>query len=186
MAYQKKANFILAYKPDVLIVSECEHPDKLLFPTDTPRPEDVLWFGENPHKGLGIFSYSHYRFQVLDTHNVCFRKIIPILVTGGENDFNLFAIWANNPTDPDGQYVEHIWKALHYDDKLLIDNQAVLIGDFNSNTIWDRKRRESNHSDVVKLLAVKKIFITYHLHHKQSQGTEEHPTLYLYRHKDRA
>ena len=185
MAFRKKAAFILTYKPDIIIVPECEHPDNLVFPADTPKPKDILWFGKNRNKGLGIFSYSKYRFSVLDNHNEDFKMIIPISVTGGRFNFNLFAIWANNPNDPDGQYVTQIWKAINYYDSLLTNQSTLLIGDFNSNTIWDRKRRISNHSNVVKLLEGKGILSTYHLHYKQVQGAEEHPTLYLYRHKDK-
>src|ERR1700733_5893201 len=108
MAYRKKASFILEHKPDIVIVPECEHPDKLLFPTGTKKPKDILWFGKNHHKGLGIFSYSKYRFTIIENHNHDLQMIIPISVTGGKFDFNLFAIWANNPTDPDGQYVEQV------------------------------------------------------------------------------
>jgi endonuclease/exonuclease/phosphatase family metal-dependent hydrolase len=111
--------------------------------------------------------------------------IIPIAVTDGQFDFKLFAIWANNPTDRDGQYVEQVWKAVHHYSHLLTDTSTILVGDFNSNTIWDRKNRAGNHSNVVKLLEGKGIFSTYHLHHHQTQGTEAHPTLYLYRHKDK-
>ena len=185
MAFRKKADFILTYKPDILIVPECEHPDKLLFPIDTPKPADILWFGKNQNKGLAIFSYSNFRFTVLDNHNQDLQMIIPIAVTGGQFDFNLFAIWANNPTDRDGQYIEQVWKAVHHYKNLLTDTKTILVGDFNSNTIWDKKHRQSNHSNVVKLLEDKGIFSTYHLHRKQTQGTEEHPTLYLYRHKDK-
>ncbi|NNV57221.1 endonuclease/exonuclease/phosphatase family protein [Limnovirga soli] len=185
MAFRKKADFILTYKPDILIVPECEHPDKLLFPIDTPKPADILWFGKNKNKGLAIFSYSNFRFTVLENHNQDLQMIIPIAVTNGQFEFNLFAIWANNPTDRDGQYIEQVWKAIHHYQNLLTDTKTILIGDFNSNTIWDRKHRESNHSNVVKLLEDKGIFSTYHLHHKQIQGTEEHPTLYMYRHKDK-
>ena len=185
MAYRKKADFILVYKPDILIVPECEHPDKLLFPIDTPKPTDILWFGKNQSKGLAIFSYSNFRFKVLDNHNQDLQMIIPIAVTDGQFGFNLFAIWANNPTDRDGQYIEQVWKAVHHYNNLLTDTKTILVGDFNSNTIWDRKHRQSNHSNVVKFLEDKGIFSTYHLHHKQTQGTEEHPTLYMYRHKDK-
>lgn len=185
MAFRNKAGFILAHKPDILIVPECEHPDKLLFPTDTPKPTDIVWFGKNPNKGLAVFSYSHFRFTVLGNHNQDLQMIIPIAVTGGGFDFNLFAIWANNPADRDGQYIEQVWKALHHYDSLLANTKTILVGDFNSNTIWDRKRRESNHSNVVKLLEGKGIVSCYHLHHKQAQGKEKHPTLYMYRHKDK-
>src|SRR5215472_6128538 len=103
MAFRKKANLLLAYQPDIMIIPECEHPNKLLFPADSAKPSDILWFGKNKNKGLAIFSYSEYRFTVLKKYNKKLRHIIPISVTGGRADFNLFAIWANNPVDPDGQ-----------------------------------------------------------------------------------
>jgi exodeoxyribonuclease III len=185
MAFRKKADFILAYKPDILIVPECEHPDKLKFNNDTLKPNDILWFGMNQNKGLGIFSYSKFKFSLLKSHNPDLRIIIPISVTDGKYDFTLYAIWANNPDDPDGQYIEQVWKAIqHYDDHLT-NKKTILIGDFNSNTIWDRKHRESNHSNVVKFLENKGIFSSYHLFHKQVQGQEMHPTLYMYRHQDK-
>ncbi|HET6226425.1 MAG TPA: endonuclease/exonuclease/phosphatase family protein [Bacteroidia bacterium] len=184
MAFRKKADFILAHKPDILIVPECEHPDKLKFNTDTPKPTDILWFGMNRNKGIGIFSYTKFKFKLLNTHNPDLRMIIPIGVTGGKYDFTLYAIWANNPEDPDGQYIEQVWKAIqHYDQDL--NNTTILIGDFNSNSIWDRKHKESNHSNVVKFLESKDIFSSYHLFHKQIQGKEKHPTLYMYRHQDK-
>ncbi|MEP6676453.1 MAG: endonuclease/exonuclease/phosphatase family protein [Ferruginibacter sp.] len=185
MAFRKKADFILAHNPDILVVPECEHPDKLIFAEHTRRPTDMLWFGSNKNKGLGIFSYSNFRFKVRRTHNPELKMIVPIAVSNGEYNFDLYAIWANNPNDPDGQYVEQIWKALQHYDKNLKNKKTVLIGDFNSNTIWDRKKRTGNHSNVVKRLAAKGIFSCYHLHHEQLQGKEKHPTLYLYRHRDK-
>ena len=111
--------------------------------------------------------------------------IIPIEVSGGSIDFTLFAIWANNPDDPDGQYVTQTWKAMHHYEDLLIQKSSILIGDFNSNTIWDRKRRAGNHSNLVKKLEEKGIFSTYHAFYHQIQGAEAHPTHYLYRHRDK-
>ena len=185
MAFRKKADVILTYNPDILIVPECEHPDKLKLNTGIPQPTDVLWFGTNQHKGLGIFSYSNYRFKLLDMHNPELKMVIPIAVTGGQYDFTLYAIWANNPGDPDGQYVEQIWKAIHHYNNHLTGKPSILAGDFNSNTIWDRKHRAGNHSNVVKFLAEKEIYSAYHVHHQQEQGKEKHPTYYLYRHLDK-
>ena len=185
MAFRKKAAIILKYKPDILIVPECEHPYKLVFPSETTKPTDFLWFGKNQNKGLAIFSYSNFRFTCLDNHNQELQMIIPIDVTDGHFEFKLFAIWANNPTDKDGQYIEQVWKAIHYYSSLISSTKTMLIGDFNSNSIWDRKNRESNHSNVVKLLEEKGIYSTYHIHHSQTQGKELHPTLYLYRHQNK-
>ena len=58
MAFRKKAGYILAHKPDILVVPECEHPDKLKFSDTLLKPSDTLWFGTNSNKGLGIFSYA--------------------------------------------------------------------------------------------------------------------------------
>lgn len=182
-AFRKKAEVILKGKPDILVVQECEHTDKVSFAKSKRQPTDALWFGENEHKGLGVFSFGDYRLRVLEDHNTAIKLITPIAVTGGEIDFTLFAVWANNKNDPDGQYVEQVWKAIHHYDHLLSAGPVVLIGDFNSNTIWDRPRRVGNHSAVVAKLAEKNISSVYHRHHKQEHGKEKHPTFFLYRDK---
>lgn len=87
MAFRKKAEIILVHKPDILIIQECEHTDKLIFESGTPKPTDSLWFGNNQHKGMGIFSYSDFRFKLLDTHNPELQMIIPIAISAGEFRF---------------------------------------------------------------------------------------------------
>lgn len=183
MAFRKKAGAILSYKPDILVVPECEHPDKLIFKSGIQKPNDVLWFGSNKNKGLGIFSYSELTFKISDNYNPKFKLIIPIEITGAKAKIFLYVIWANNPKDPDGQYITQVWKAIKYYDKELNKKRVILVGDFNSNTIWDKPRRKGNHSTVVAMLENKDIYSLYHKHYKQIQGKELHPTLYMYRHK---
>ena len=173
----------MVHRPDILIVQECEHPDKLVFNSSVQHPNDFLWFGDNKHKGLGIFSYSKYKFQIHEQYNLALKIIAPISVSGGDVDFILFGIWANNHDDPDGQYVEQIWKAIHHYDQLLNEKRVILIGDFNSNKIWDKKNRIGNHSEVVEKLAQKGIKSIYHEFFKQAQGTEAHPTFFLQRNR---
>lgn len=184
MAFRKKIALILSYMPDILVVQECEHPDKINF-DENNKPNSILWFGKNLNKGLGIFSFSNYRLRVLDIHNEAFRMIIPVAVEGGKETFNLFAIWANNPHDEDGAYIEQVWKAVHYYDSLLKTSNSILVGDFNSNVIWDRKGKECTHQNMVSKLESRGIFSIYHKYHNQQQGQELHPTLYLYRHRNR-
>lgn len=184
-AFRKKAELILQYNPDVVVVPECEHPDKLIFPAGIPEPSGLIWFASSKTKGLGVFAYNGYQLKLRRSHNNKLKLIIPVTVTGPAFSFSLFAVWANNPADPDGVYVEQVWKALKHYNRYIKNTQTILAGDFNSNTIWDRKRRIGNHSDVVKRLEKKGIHSTYHLHHKQIQGKEEHPTQFMYRHKDK-
>src|SRR5690348_17123669 len=81
MAYRKKARYLMRHRPDIVVVPECEHPDKLRFDEGVPLPTDVFWMWNNLNKGLGVFSYSQYRFQLLDHHNPAFRMIVPLAVT---------------------------------------------------------------------------------------------------------
>ena len=61
-AFRKKADFILALQPDILVIQECELPDKLKFSPTTPKPNDMYWYSDGGKKGVGIFSYSNYKF----------------------------------------------------------------------------------------------------------------------------
>jgi len=185
MAFRKKAAHILAHNPDILVIPECEHPENLQFEEGIQKPNNIVWFGKNRHKGLAVLSYNNFKLKVLNDHTEDFRMVIPILVWRGKFKLTLFAVWANNPGDPDGPYVEQVWKAINYYETLLTGRRTILAGDFNSNTIWDKEHKTGSHSNVVKFLEKKKIFSSYHLHHKQTQGEEEHPTLYMYRHKNK-
>lgn len=186
MAYRKKAGAILEHNPDIVVVQECEHPEKLAFNNDTERPAQCLWFGNNRNKGLGIFSYSDFKLKVQRSHNEELKLVVPIKVYNDTTSFFLYAIWAHNPDDPDGQYVTQIWKALKHYSRALSKQNTLLIGDFNSNTIWDKPKRVGNHTHVVDYLESKKIHSTYHRHFVQEQGKEKHPTFYLYKNKKKS
>jgi exodeoxyribonuclease III len=185
MAFRKKADFLLQYKPDILVIPECEHPDKLKYTSKEINFKHSLWFGTNANKGLGIFCTGDFKIKKIRKYNPDYKIIIPLAVESPKIKFVLYAVWANNPLDSDGQYVTQVWKAIHHYDKLLDSKLSILAGDFNSNTIWDKPRREGNHSTLVKKLAEKGIDSAYHSFLKQEQGKEAHPTLYMYRQKNK-
>lgn len=181
-AFRKKIDRILLEQPGILIVQECEHLDKLALAL---QPNDLLWIGENKHKGLGIFSFGNYKFELLSQHNEDIKIVIPISVIDGDFNFILLAIWANNHNDPDGQYVEQVWKAVNYYEELLKGENLVIVGDFNSNKIWDKHHRAGNHSAVVNKLIENNIYSVYHKYFEQEQGTEKHPTFFLQRNESK-
>ncbi|HTF03115.1 MAG TPA: endonuclease/exonuclease/phosphatase family protein [Bacteroidia bacterium] len=185
MAFRKKAHLLSQFSADIVVVPECEHPDKLQFEGDAPAPTSSVWYGQNQNKGLGVFSFNGYGLKLLPVHNPAFRNILPIKVTRAKETFTLFAVWANNPDDRDGVYVTQVWKAIHFYEKLLKSTKTILVGDFNSNTIWDKPKREGNHSTVVSKLELKGIFSAYHRFYGHEQGKELHPTLFMYRHEDK-
>jgi exodeoxyribonuclease-3 len=184
-AFRKKADVILEKNPDLLVVQECEHPDKLVFPSSTTRPTNFLWFGDNPHKGLGIFSYGHLEIKLLPEYDPDYKIVVPLEITDGQSSFTLFAIWANNPDDKANQYIGQVWKAINHYSDLLEKNRTILTGDFNSNKIWDKPRRVGNHTDVVKRLAERDYHSIYHLQSNEEQGKETTPTFFLQRKKEK-
>jgi len=132
--FRKKADIILAHKPDILLIQEYEHPDKLIFGATTQKPNDKYWYGDNKHKGLCIFSFCDYRFNLLDSFNPEFRYyVLPFRITGPGHHFILFAIWAmDNKENRKARYIGQVWQALnHYTSSLSESN--LMIGDFNSN-----------------------------------------------------
>jgi len=180
-AFRKKFNELLALSPDILVVPECESERKLGFGRLTPIPTDFFWYGDSENKGIGIFSYSEYTFELLKEFNPEFRYIIPLKVSNNENSFLLFAVWAmNNKENPDARYIAQVWMALqHY--LPLLNTRTIFIGDFNSNQIWDEKERLGNHTDVVEIFRNNNILSMYHEKHNVIHGQEKEYTFYMYR-----
>ena len=175
MSFRTKAEFILSEKPDILIVPECEKPEHLNFGLYTQQPTQTIWFGKNQHKGIGIFSYSNYKLELLDIHKPDFKYVLPIAVSNGNEQFVLFAVWTQKP-ETNENYVVQIWNAMNYYSDILDSEDVIIAGDFNSNTIFDKPTKIATHSNLVKFLMSKRIVSTYHYFYNHRHGLEEHPT----------
>ena len=70
MAFRKKWSKILDYNPDILVIQECENPDKLQLDKLFPKPYQHIWYGDNPNKGIGFFSYNkNFNLDLYHKHN---------------------------------------------------------------------------------------------------------------------
>ena len=175
MSFRTKAEFILAENPDLIIVSECENPEKLIFKPHIKQPDNMVWYGDNPHKGVGVFSYGNYKLELLDIHNPQFRYILPIAVSNHEIKFILFAVWTQKPLKTD-HYINQIWNAVNYYSDLLDNENVIIAGDFNSSFFFDKNKKPVSHTDLVNFLNEKNIISTYHYFHNQPHGNEKHMT----------
>ena len=184
MAFRKKAEFILTEQPDILIVQECENPDKLTFKNEVTKPSNLFWYGRNPNKGIGVFSYSDFKIELLSIHNPDFRYVLPLSVSNDKINLTVFAIWAQKPEKHDC-YTEQIWNAVDFYSGLLDNDNVILAGDFNSSSIWDKPNRVYNHSNLVDFLKNKNIKSTYHTFNNEEQGDETSPTLFMHRKLER-
>src|SRR5690606_24451188 len=179
-SFRTKNQFIKPYEADILVILECENSERLKFNKLTPEPNDFVWHGDSPNKGIGIFSYSDYRFEILKDFNPLHRYIVPIRVFNENCSFLLIAVWAmDHKTDPLSRYIGQIWNAMNYYSYLLNGN-ILVIGDFNSNQIWDGKERTGNHSALIELLQNNNISSLYHRQFNEGQGKESRKTFFMH------
>lgn len=181
-AFRKKAGQLLHFAPDLAVIQECERPEKLLFPGDL-RPRWQAWFGDaDAAKGVGLFSFSDGRFELADEiYDASIRYCIPLRGVEGF-PFNLIAIWAMpNKGNARQHYVGQIWQALDRYASFISERDTLLIGDFNSNPVFDRKYPIGNHSMLVERLKQAGITSVYHRYFLEQPGSESQPTFYLYK-----
>ncbi len=183
MAFRKKYHTVLSRKIDLAIISECEHKEKLEEVLAKKKYNDIIWHGNNPHKGIAVISFNQVQIKLLDIFNPEFEYVLPIQLTIENRQLNLLAIWAMpNKMTPSKSYVGQIWGAINYYNKLL-KQPTLLAGDFNSNTMWDTKRKIGTHTHVVSFLSKYDIHSIYHQLRNLPHGSERQTTLYLLKKK---
>ena len=172
MAFRKKYKQILPYDPDLLIVSECEHPEKF----NNKFYDNVLWVGNNRNKGLAVFSFNDFEIAIHESYCENYKYVLPVIVTNNKA-MNLVAVWSqNNKEDPRRRYIGEIWQSLNYY-KNMFNSPTIIAGDFNWNVIWDKEHSNyplhGTFTDVINLLKQFEIFSMYHAFTNVKFGIEE-------------
>ena len=90
----------------------------------------------------------------------------------------MFAVWTQTTKKQYYSYIGQIYLALNYY-KELLNQPCLIVGDWNSNKIFDNIKRVGTHSEVVDFLEKERIFSLYHYFFKEEQGEETIPTYYL-------
>ena len=185
MAFRKKFEAVVDLQPDILVLQECEQQSKLSVALKNTSARDILWYGKNPHKGTAVISFRDIQIDMRKDHDPAYEFIIPYRVKTKQRSFDLYNIWAMpHQTDRKKDYVGQIYGALHHYSKAL-KKDSILIGDFNSNAIWDNKNKVGNHTDIVSILADQNIHSIYHHQHSIAHGKEADPTLYLLKNQEK-
>jgi exodeoxyribonuclease-3 len=158
MALDRKVEVLLDLAPDVAIVCECAEPERLRLRSRSSWMQgDPVWIGRNPHKGLAVFAFNGYAVRLAESYHPALRYVAPIHV-GGPTECNLLAVWAQNAS---------------------AERPAVVAGDLNSNTIWDKPGWRINHSTKVRILEESFGLVSaYHAVRGEPHGAESEPTLY--------
>ena len=176
--FREKFTKLTELDADIYVIQECENPETATHQEYKKFAENALWQGYTPSRGLGVFPRSSLSAKQLGWENCLLRHFMPVAING----LTLLAVWACRP------YIEEyaIYQAIHYDK---FNSEMVVIGDLNSNKIWDKKSARipsgRSHSDVVSRLAQKGLCSAYHYINGENQGEETRPTFYMHRNKNK-
>jgi exodeoxyribonuclease-3 len=181
MALHRKMDALLQLEPDVAVVCECAEPGRLrAHGTLDGYPGELLWVGNNPHKGLAVLAFNGYSAQMAEEYMPSLRYIAPVHVSGPA-EFNLLAVWAqigNGTGSTRTHQLGPLRRALSRYREFMTAAPAIVAGDLNNNVFWDRPGRRSNHLGTVDRLERLGLVSAYHAMYDEQQGEESIPTIY--------
>ena len=175
-AFRKKYERIAQLAPDLAVIQECEHPDKLTWKNGSP-PLSSLWFGEKPTKGLGIFSWTSLRFNALEGYDSGIRYCIPLEVTEPFR-FRVVAVWAMDHRRDNLSYSAQVYQAVSLYREFISGGDTVFLGDFNSSKRTTPKSRIGNHITLSTTLDDLWLESAYHHYFHERQGREKLGTFF--------
>lgn len=174
--FKNKVHLLDTFAADVLVIQECEKPTDR-HPSYQSWAGKHAWIGSENRKGLGIFVKGGHKIEILDWPDAAASLFLPVLING---TMQLIGVWTQHAKPASMSYVGQFWHYLQANRERL-NETSILIGDFNSNTIWDKPRGLWSHSICVADLADREIVSLYHKVHNECQGQETRPTFYLHR-----
>ena len=179
-AFRKKFAYLSQFDADVLIIQECEDPAQSKNASYREWATNYIWIGNTKNRGLGVFAKACATLEHLTLdHSFGDASLKWFIPFRHNNNLDFIAVWTQKSESGYFGYIGQLYKFImnNIDDI----NSQIIIGDFNSNKIWDYKRTEGDHSSCVNLLSKKGIVSLYHELMKESQGEELQPTFYLQR-----
>ena len=180
--FRDKLNIIDAYGWDILIVQECENPDASKDIEYKKWATNFKWVGDLEYKGLGLFLPKDINAEIIGINPHSNKHFITVQLPNG---MQILGVWAHAGSNRSVGYIYQLWEYLKANEKTLDWDNLVIIGDWNSNAIWDKKRKVGNHSDVCNFLNSKGLSSGYHLDDEIPHGSEPDNTFFMHRNLDK-
>lgn len=174
--FREKFPLLSKFNADIFVIQECEDPSRTSSADYKNFCKKGFWIGENKSKGLGIFSNCNIQLTTLHWPSYGLRYFLPVQIN---LQYTLLGVWAGKP------YIEEFFIYNNINSHRYNKN-TILIGDFNSNAIWDRKNDTRTHSAVVKQLSELGLISIYHQKTKEFPGNETQPTFFMHKDKQKS
>ncbi len=169
--FREKYKDISKFDADIYVIQECENPTKYPHSEYYKFANNYLWLGTSDDRGLGVFAKRDIKIDLLDWESYCLKLFLPIRVNDA---FDLIAVWTKRP------YIEeyYIYQSIHM---AKFNEKTIIMGDFNSNSMWDYQHGDRSHSAVVKELETLRLISAYHYTKNEEQGKETVPTFFMHK-----
>jgi hypothetical protein len=168
---------------DVAVVSECSPRDADSYAGQAGI--ELVWDGAG-YKGLAVFARPPFRLTLDADYEPRLELVLPMRV-GGPVPFNLLAAWTKKIRldGRDARYVRLLHLALDRYQRFIEERPTVLMGDLNSNSVFDREHPASSHTLLVDRLSRLGLRSAYHHCCGELHGAESMATHYFLRKRER-
>lgn len=176
--FERKAEKLLALRPDIIVVSEVRKEHVVSMGEDYAS----LWFGEEGQRGI-LFAAKNplivrSRHQAADSHCVLVDVEFP------SETLNLVGVWSVRKQK---SYVQTVCDGLaEILPRLNPENQTIVAGDFNASSVFDNGGSASeSFSKVDDVLTSVGLQSLWHTHASEKFGEETQPTYFHQWNRDR-
>ena len=180
--FRSKLSEIDAFGWDILVVQECENPNNSKDTKYKEWAQNYLWVGKLEYKGLGLFMPVNLEAKLIGQNPMSNKYFITVQLSNG---IQLLAVWTQAGSQRSAGYIYQLWEYLKHNEEILDWDNLIVVGDWNSNAIWDVKRKSGNHTDVCNLLSSKGLVSCYHAQDNIAHGEEVDPTFFMHRNPEK-
>lgn len=179
-AFRRKQHELLNLEPDIAVIPECEDLEEK---GDWSAWTDWAWTGDDPHKGLAVFTRDG--IPITNTTDIADADYFLHVETDA---VDVLAVWAmNNKENPRQRYIGQVHTALEARPGL-VDGDTVVAGDFNWNAMWDESPNSplcGDLADVRETLNENGLCSAYHTVCGGEYGEEAEATFHMHKKEER-
>jgi exonuclease III len=184
--FRDKVSAIKKLEADIYVIQECEDPERVSKPSKefSELCGNFAWKGDSKNRGIGVFSrYNLKKQEGLDEiySQGILKWFLPLEI---DKKLSIVGIWAHRGAMREFRYIWQFFKYLK--NNLSELTNSIMLGDLNSNAIWDYKRPEGDHSTCVRMLKEVGVESVYHHIRNEQHGKELMSTFFLQRNPARA
>ena len=189
MALHTKTRLVAALSPDIAILPESAHPDRIGDALAGIGVTSTQWIGASPNKGLLVAAFGEWTLRLDDAFDPGYQWVMPIHMDGPAR-IRLLAVWDMNHRGSGHASARRLGACRasmdHYAEFLSgAADLTVISGDFNNSVYWDKPGSTVRFGDFMDQLQSRGLVSAYHHRYGVTRGAEPHPTLWWTRNVDK-